>query len=184
MQIDRLITRIGKDIGKTRAAVTSSFRRVPRPRPKMSYLRWLPNTASKREKKIALLCSAIRARRVIEFNYHSGTRTVEPFCLGTLLSRTDTVSLLGYRINGIGGLHETAGWQLYHLSGIENTRILDELFSGVRDGYDSRKAGMVTVYCSVLPPPVEFAAGPESNSRSHEDSMKHFRDSHTITGHR
>ena len=182
MQIDRLITRIGKDIGKTRLAVASSFRRVPRLRPRVSYLRWLPKTTSKREKKIALLCSAIRSRHVIEFQFQGNSRTVEPFCLGTMLSRTDTVSLLAYRINGPGELHETAGWQLFRLSGIENICILDDMFSGVRDGYDSRKAGIVTVYCSVLPPPVETAAGQEKVPLSHDDSMKHFRDGHTSTG--
>ena len=181
MQIDRLITRIGKDIGKTELAVASSFRRVPQPRSKASYLGWLPKRTSRRDKKISLICSAIRSRRVIEFRFQGSSRTVEPFCLGTLLSRTDTVSLLAYLLDGPGESPETAGWQLYRLADIEKIRILDDMFSGVRDGYDSRKAGIVTVYCSVLPLPVD-SAGPDRAPLSHDESMKHFRDGHTFTG--
>jgi hypothetical protein len=182
LRIDRLTTGLAENIGKTRMAVISSFRRFPRPHLKIPEMKHQLHTTSKRDRKIALLCSAIRSRCVIEFHYHGDRRTAEPFCLGTLLSRTDNVSLLAYQVDGPGGLHETAGWQLYRLSDIENIRVLDELFSGVRDGYDSRKAGMVTVYCSVLPPPAESAAGPENVPLSHDDSMKHFRNSHTIAG--
>ena len=179
MQIDRLITRIGSDIGKTRTAVTSSFRKLPHPRFGKLDLKHLLRTALKRERKIALIGSAIRSRRIIEFYYHGGCRTVEPFCLGTLLSRSNNVSLLCYRTGGLGDTREAFGWKLYRLSQIKNIRVLDEQFSGLRDDYISRKAGMVTVYCSVLPPSEDVIEKAESKTESHDESMRRFRSRHT-----
>jgi predicted DNA-binding transcriptional regulator YafY len=179
LQIDRLITRIGADIGKTRTAVTSSFRRLPRPRFVKPDIKHLLHAASKRERKIALICSAIRSRRIIEFYYHGGCRTVEPFCLGTLMSRFDNVSLLCYRTGGLGDTREAFGWKLYRLSQMKNIRVLDEQFSGLRDDYSSRKAGMVTVYCSVLPPSEDVIEKAESTTVSHDESMRRFRFRHT-----
>ena len=179
MQIDRLMTRIGADIGKTRMAVTSSFRRLPHPRFGKSDIRHLLKSVSVRDRKIALICSAIRSWRLIEFNYHGGSRTVEPFCLGTLLSRDDKVSLLCYRTGGSGDSHGDFGWKLYRLSEMKHIRVLDEQFSGVREDYDSRKAGMVTVYCSVLPPSEDVIDKSDITTVSHDESMKRFRYGHT-----
>ena len=180
MPKNRITTGLAGNIGKTRTAVTSSFRKVPRPHLKMPDIGHLLKTASKRERKIALLCSAIRSRHVIAFNYHGGYCTVEPFCLGTLISRHDNVSLLCYRTGGISGPPEAVGWKLCRLSEIKNIEVLDEQFTGVRHDYDSRQAGMVTVYCSVLPPAEAAVERPENKYLSHYDSMKRFRTGHTL----
>jgi hypothetical protein len=180
LQIDRLMTRIGEDIGKTRMAVTSSFRRIPHPRFRKPDVKHLLNTASGRERKIDLICSAIRSRRLIEFYYHGGSRTVEPFCMGTLLSRFENVSLLCYRTGGLGDMREDFGWKIYRLSEMKSIRILDEQFSGVREYYNSRKAGMVTVYCSVLPPSEGVIEKTNSTVVAHDESMRRFRSGHTM----
>ena len=179
MQIERLITRIGADIGKTRTAVTLSFRKLPHPRFTRPDIKHLLHTVSGRERKIARICSAIRSRRLIEFCYHGGSRTVEPFCLGTLLSRFENVSLLCYRTGGLGDIRDTFGWKLYRLSEIKNIRVLDEQFSGVREDYGSRRVGMVTVYCSVLTPSEDVIGKTDSIAVSHEELMKRFRSGHT-----
>ena len=180
MQIDRLVSRIGENIGKTRTAVTSSFRRILRPRFRRPAIRQLLNTVSVRERKITLICSAIRSRRVIEFYYYGSSRTTEPFCMGTLLSRHDNISLLCYRTGGTGDMHGDFGWKIYRLSEMKKIRVLERQFNGIRDDYDSRKAGMVTVYCSVLPPVGESAGVPEGITVSHEESMKRFRSGHVV----
>ena len=42
-----------------------------------------------------LICAAINSRRIIEFYYHGGYRTVEPFCLGIVMAGdADNESLL------------------------------------------------------------------------------------------
>jgi len=180
LRINRLATGLAENIGKTRTAVTSSFRKSTHLHMQMPDIKHLLNTTSKRDRKIALLCSAIRSRRVIRFRYHGSCRNVEPFCLGTLISRNDNVSLLCYQTGGISGLREAVGWKLCRLSEIKNIELLDEHYSGVRDDYDSRKAGMVAVYCSVLPPTEAAIVGPESMPLSHEESMKRFRTGHTL----
>lgn len=106
---------------------------------------------------------------------------MEPFCLGTLLSRFDNLSLLCYRTAGLGDVRDVFGWKLYRLSEIKNIRVLDEQFSGVREDYISRKAGMVTVYCSMLLPSEDVIEKTDSIAVSHEESMKRFRSGHTAS---
>lgn len=182
MNKNRITTGLAANIGRTRTAVTTSLRKVTCPRLRIPDIRHLLYTTSNRDRKIAMICSAIRSRRVIEFRYNGNYRKVEPFCLGTLISRKDSVSLLCYQTGGIGRLHEAGGWKIYRLSEMKNIGVLDEQFSGIREDYHSRKVGMVTVYCSVLPPTEAPAIGPQNIPLSHDESMKRFRTGHTLPG--
>ena len=98
----------------------------------------------------AAVCSAIKSRRVIEFYYHSGFRTVEPFCLGvTMPGEADNVSLLCYQVGGYSEYGEPVGWKLFRASEMEDLEITGERFSGDRTGYNPDNLEMTTIYCCV-----------------------------------
>ena len=118
----------------------------------MRTLREFLNITAAGDRTRATICSAIKSRRVMEFFYHGGYRTVEPFCLGLVMSGdADNESLLCYQIGGYSELREPVGWKLYRASEIENMEITAEHFGGDRPGYDPDSVDMKTIYCCVTP---------------------------------
>ncbi len=164
----------------------------------MRTLREFLNIATARDRTRATICSAIKSRRVMEFYYHGGYRTVEPFCLGLVMSGdADNESLLCYQVGGHSELREVVGWKLYRASEIENLGITGEHFNGDRPGYDPDSVDMVTIYCCVTPgeydegrvkeaPEIEPMPGYEPPQKpvavflTHNELMRRFRFSHPV----
>ncbi len=155
----------------------------------MQGIRDLLNITTKRDRTRAKICAAVKSRRIIEFYYHGGYRTVEPFCLGVVLSgEADNESLLCYQIGGYSELREAVGWKLYRESEMQDIEVLNETFSGDRPGYDVESVGMAVFRCYV--PPVKeapkVAAGatrtglnrPGPGYPAHNEVMKRFRFTH------
>jgi hypothetical protein len=112
----------------------------------------MPNISGKKDKIRGTLWASIQARRVIEFYYHGGYRTVEPFALGIVRhGHADNESLLCYQISGYSDLNETVGWKIYRASEMEDISVSRQQFSGERPGYDPDKIDMVTTYCCIAP---------------------------------
>jgi len=160
---------------------------------KVPNLKELLNITTKREKTRETICAAIKSRRIIEFYYHGGYRTVEPFCLGEVMSgEGDNESLLCYQVAGFSELREVVEWKLYRASEMEDIAVLNEQFSGDRPGYDPDSVEMVVIYCCVTPvkgkPEATAAAVPnhggiqEAGSRylTHNELMRRFRFIHPI----
>lgn len=106
--------------------------------------------AGARKRTRAALCSAIKSRRVIEFYYHGGFRTAEPFCLGVIMSgEADNESLLCYQVGGHSEYGNPVGWKLFRASEISDLEITRERFSGDRPGYNPDDMGMTTIHCCV-----------------------------------
>jgi len=146
-----------------------------------------------RKRTRAAICSAIKSRRVIEFYYHGGFRTAEPFCLGVIMSDgADNESLLCYQVGGHGEYGNTVGWKLFRASEISDLEITGERFSGDRPGYDPDNLGMTTIYCcvSIGAEPVRNVAReiPYYETRreqtadylTHNELMRRFRFSHPV----
>ena len=157
----------------------------------MRNLRDLLNITTKIDKIRTTICAAIRSRRIIEFYYHGGYRTVEPFCLGVVLSGgADNESLLCYQIGGFSELREVVGWKLYRASEMEDIEVSNEQFSGDRPGYDPNDVDMAVIRCYVTPAKVtpEAAAAPtrgklqeaELVDLTHNELMRRFRFTHPI----
>jgi hypothetical protein len=107
---------------------------------------------TKREKTRGTLWAAIQARRVTEFYYHGGYRTVEPFALGvTMYGAAENESLICYQTEGYSDLQETVGWKLYRASEMEDLKVSREQFTGERPGYDPDNIDMVKIYDCVRP---------------------------------
>ncbi|VVB89181.1 Uncharacterised protein [uncultured archaeon] len=93
------------------------------------------------------ICSAIRSKQTISFDYNGGSRTVEPFCHGATAAGNEV--LRGYQIIGysISGIH--SGWKMFRVSGISGLRITDKHFYAVRPGYNPDDPLMTIIYCHV-----------------------------------
>jgi hypothetical protein len=155
-----------------------------------------------RKRTRTAICSAIKTRRVIEFYYHGGFRTVEPYCLGVVMSgEADNESLLCYQTGGHSEYGGTVGWKLYRASEMTDISITPDKFEGDRDGFDPDSVEMMTIYCCVVeslegrreitppcvppaPPPVEkvsVGAAPEKPKTiflTHNELMRRFRLTH------
>jgi hypothetical protein len=115
------------------------------------------------ENKQALICSAIRQLRPVEFYYMHGYRTVEPFALGIVLSdNRDNMSILCWQTAGFSDLNEILGWKLYRVSDMEDIVVQKEHFTGIRPGYAPENLEMAQVICCVpaIQQPVEVSTPP------------------------
>ena len=105
-----------------------------------------------REEKRTTICNAIHQLRAIEFYYHGGYRTVEPFALGIVLpGDADNESLICWQTGGFSELREVVGWKLYRESEMEDIVILKDDFNGERPNYDPDNIGLWQVICCVQP---------------------------------
>ena len=155
----------------------------------MRGIRGLLNITGAREKTRAAICSAIKSQRIIEFYYHGGYRTVEPFCLGLVMSgEPENESLLCYQLGGYSELREVVGWKLYRASEMEDISISKEQFEGDRPGYDPDDIDMAEIYCCVRLDPnlVRIArVAPEAKAvtglLTHNELMRRFRFAHPLT---
>jgi predicted DNA-binding transcriptional regulator YafY len=91
------------------------------------------------------ICSAIRSRRVVQFDYDGGLRTAEPFCHGASMDGHDL--LRAYQTGGYSESGNSVGWRLFRVDRMNNLNITDESFSGNRPGYNPDDGAMVRVYC-------------------------------------
>jgi len=141
-----------------------------------------------RETKRAVVCTAIKQLRTLEFFYHNGYRIVEPFALGIVLNKrdADNESLICWQTEGFSDLRETMGWKLYRLSEMEDLEILKEKFDGDRPNYDPDDIAMDKILCCVRLKPAPAAVGPEMKVQAvmvyltHNEVMARFRYAHSM----
>ncbi len=74
-----------------------------------------------------IICSAIKSKQLIQFNYEDSTRIVEPYCYG--LTKDDNEVLRAYQVKGQSKSGNTLGWKLFSASKMENIIINDEFFA-------------------------------------------------------
>jgi hypothetical protein len=118
----------------------------------MPGLKQILNIGMERPYKRQMICSAINQLRKMEFYYHGGYRTVEPFCLGIVMKgEADNESLICYQTSGFSDLGDGVGWKLYRASEMEDIRVLREKFTGNRPGFDLDYVEMARIICYVRP---------------------------------
>jgi predicted DNA-binding transcriptional regulator YafY len=83
------------------------------------------------------ICRAIHERKLLQFNYTGdkavGFRIVEPHQVGN--SSTGKLSLSAWYRSGASESQQGPGFRIYLLSEINTLTVLDEQFSGPRQGY-------------------------------------------------
>jgi hypothetical protein len=147
-------------------------------------------TSAKARKNRETIRAAIKARRIIEFYYHGGYRTVEPFALGIVMyGDADNESLLCYQTEGYNDLEKTEGWKLYRASEMEDMRVSEKQFPGDRPEYDPDDIDMSEVIeCVRFEKPAvkrSFYLPPRYDSAvpgylTHNQLMRRFRFSHPM----
>ncbi len=101
---------------------------------------------SKIEDMNQTICSAIRSKQTIRFDYNGGFRTVEPFCYGVTAAGSDV--LRGYQTGGHSESGNPVGWKLFRVSEISGLIITGEYFD-VRPRYNPDDPAMIIIYCHI-----------------------------------
>lgn len=93
------------------------------------------------------ICIAIELKKIIEFYYNGGKRTVEPFCYG--ISRKGNELLRAFQTGGYSESGDPVHWKLFSVKKMSNITITDEEFSGNRPEYKPDDSAMEDIYCNI-----------------------------------
>jgi hypothetical protein len=90
------------------------------------------------------ICSAIRGRRLLEFQYHGQLRVVAPYCHGFTPPGNEV--LRAVQLRGAGALGFGKLWKLSELVGLRET---GETFAPTDPSYNPRDSAMAQIHCAV-----------------------------------
>jgi len=93
----------------------------------------------------ALVCQAIRERRIIRLHYDGGLRDVEPHFHGASSEGNDL--LRAYQVGGYSRSGQPHGWRTFRLDHASALAVTDRTFSVPRPDYDPEDSSMATIYC-------------------------------------
>jgi hypothetical protein len=94
-----------------------------------------------------LICEAIRKKRLLMFGYGDFVRVVEPHVFGVNSAGHE---MLGAWLRpGHSRSDPDGGWRNYLTSEITNLQMLDETFTGPREGFNAADPRMREVLCVV-----------------------------------
>jgi hypothetical protein len=113
-----------------------------------------------------LICDAIRARKLMMYEYGGLIRVVEPHLLGE--SGTGDALLSGWLRPGYSRSDPNGGWRTWRVDRIGSAQILDQQFAGPRPGYNPGDGRMGRVLCALsaaaLIDPAPVADAPTSDA--------------------
>jgi hypothetical protein len=93
------------------------------------------------------ICGAIRARRLLMFEYADLMRVVEPHLFG--VNSAGHEALTAWLRPGHSRTDPQGGWRTYLVRDMHHVQALDETFARARPGYNARDERMQRVYCAV-----------------------------------
>ncbi len=91
------------------------------------------------------ICKAIKDKLVVQFDYHSETRFVEPHCHG--ISKKGNEVLRGFQVGGGSVSGNPSPWRLFNVNEITNLSMTDKTFDGPRPDYNPNDKGMGRICC-------------------------------------
>ena len=94
-----------------------------------------------------VICEAIEKKRLLQFSYEDLTRIVEPHLFGRKTSGNDVLS--GYLVGGYTESDNEPYWRNYIVEEMEFVIMLDETFTGSREGFNPNDNSMEEIYCSL-----------------------------------
>lgn len=80
-----------------------------------------------------IIINAIESRRLLEFTYNRHLRIVEPHTFGVFSNGNEI--LVSYQVGGTSDAGRVPDWRPFTFSKIQDLKILNENFSGTRNGY-------------------------------------------------
>jgi len=93
------------------------------------------------------ICGAIRARKLLMFEYADLMRVVEPHLYGVNSAGHD--ALTAWLRPGHSRSTPSGGWRMYLVGDMHYVQELDERFERPRAGYNPLDPRMTTVYCAL-----------------------------------
>ena len=93
------------------------------------------------------ICDAIRARRVLEFDYSGLHRVVHPYCHGT--SSTGFETLRAVQVGGQSNSPPLTTGKLWTVHKMSNLRVLDKTFTPDDPHYQPDDSAMATIHCRI-----------------------------------
>lgn len=90
-----------------------------------------------------IIREAIQSRKVLQFYYDGGPRTVEPFCYG--IGKTGKYLLRGYQTGGYSQSGNPEGWRLFDTAKMIGVQCTDTQFAGTRPRYQPNDSSMAQV---------------------------------------
>ena len=94
-----------------------------------------------------IICEAIRKKRLLQFSYDDLTRIIEPHLFGRKTSGNDVLS--GWLVGGYTESDNAPYWRNFVVENMEFVIMLDETFTGAREGFNPDDATMEEIYCRV-----------------------------------
>ena len=104
-----------------------------------------------RRPELGIVCDAIAAQRVLEFDYGGYHRVVHPYCHG--FTRSGAETLRAVQVNA-GGRSGGRGYvKLWTVAKMQNVRIAATTFDADDPDYNPNDTALVEIHCRVKPAP-------------------------------
>lgn len=88
----------------------------------------------------SIVRQAILEKRLIQFLYDGGPRTVEPHCLG--ITTAGNLAIRAFQVRGFSLSGGIPDWRMFELAKMSQLQILNTSFSNPRPGYRRGDRGM------------------------------------------
>lgn len=98
----------------------------------------------------SVICQAISARVLLEFDYHGAHRVVAPYCHG--VSSHDTELLRAVQLRRSNSASRTGGFgfgKLWRVDEMANVRVTDEPFTPDDPHYNPNDSALARIHCRV-----------------------------------
>lgn len=95
----------------------------------------------------AVVCDAIRGRRLLRLIGWDGVRVVEPYIYGCGAASVEL--LLCYQVEGVSRSGATTGWKTIRLAGVESADPMSVVSLRPRVEYVGHARGFASVHCQV-----------------------------------
>ena len=107
-----------------------------------------------------LICDAIRARKLLMYEYGGLIRVVEPHLYGENAAGNRLLS--GWLRPGYSRSDPQGGWRTWRVERIHSAQLLDYQFAGPRPGYNPRDPRVAQLFCAL--PAAALADTPEGGA--------------------
>ena len=94
-----------------------------------------------------LVCEAIHARQLLQFDYHGLQRVVAPYCHGTSTRGTEVVRAM--QVRGSSSSNGFGFGKLWTVADMLNPRVLPESFDPDDPDYNPDDSAMTRIHCRV-----------------------------------
>ena len=128
--------------GFLRAAVAAGLALVAR------HPGWARTSAGREEAREALIRTALREHRMVEFHYHGHERRAEPHALGRV--KDDRLAMLAWQAAGSSRSAPPPGWRTFMLAEIEDLRTAPGKFAP-RPDYRPERTQFREILAEVAP---------------------------------